>query len=388
MLEHTHVKTHYWAWPDIFRAVAALLVCAGHLRAALFIDYGDIKNPGLLDKIFYFLTSLGHESVIIFFVLSGFLVGGSILDKKDSFDWKLYFIARITRLMIVLAPALLLTYFVDAWISSLSPTVLTGGLQKAWNSVPAPGVYSNSLITLLGNVVFLQTIAVPVFGTNAPLWSLANEFWYYVAFPLIGISFGLIKTEREIKARFFYAIIIFLFFFWLPSSFLEGLVVWVMGVFTWLACRQKNGSLSHRYSTTIAFLVFLAALAYSKLDHLGSYFFLPPDIALGISFSLLLATLHHKKNQPNLKSLFGRALNKLSNISYSLYLTHFPLVILIAIYADTDKTQLTPSLFSFLFFIASILTLIAAGYCMWWISERHTNSIRKMLNNLPTFIQK
>jgi hypothetical protein len=39
---------------------------------------------------------------------------------------------------------------------------------------------THSLIAFLGNFAFLQTICVPIFGTNGPMWSLANEFWYYI----------------------------------------------------------------------------------------------------------------------------------------------------------------------------------------------------------------
>ena len=41
--------------------------------------------------------------------------------------------------------------------------------------------------TFWGNLVFLQTILVPTYGTNALLWSLANEFWYYMLFPLLAV---------------------------------------------------------------------------------------------------------------------------------------------------------------------------------------------------------
>lgn len=36
--------------------------------------------------------------------------------------------------------------------------------------------------------MFLQTRFTPVFGSNGPLWSLFNEFWYYVLFPALGLS--------------------------------------------------------------------------------------------------------------------------------------------------------------------------------------------------------
>ena len=37
---------------------------------------------------------------------------------------------------------------------------------------------------LFSNIFFLQGIYTPTFGTDGALWSLANEFWYYLLFPL------------------------------------------------------------------------------------------------------------------------------------------------------------------------------------------------------------
>src|SRR6185369_2558000 len=56
--------------------------------------------------------------------------------------------------------------------------VLTAALDMARGEGP-------NLLVALANAVFLQTIAAPTFGSDAPLWSLAYEFWYYVMFPLL-----------------------------------------------------------------------------------------------------------------------------------------------------------------------------------------------------------
>ena len=59
---------------------------------------------------FYSLTRLGNEAVLIFFVMSGFLVGGK-RDRgcnKVSFDIKGYAIDRTVRIMLPLISALLL----------------------------------------------------------------------------------------------------------------------------------------------------------------------------------------------------------------------------------------------------------------------------------------
>jgi peptidoglycan/LPS O-acetylase OafA/YrhL len=48
----------------------------GHLRNAMLVDYAELVHPSIAIKIFYAITSFGHQAVMIFFVLSGYFVGG------------------------------------------------------------------------------------------------------------------------------------------------------------------------------------------------------------------------------------------------------------------------------------------------------------------------
>ena len=84
--------------------MAALLVCVEHLRAFLFVPYARLESPGVVQKGFYFLTGLGHQSVMVFFVLRGFLVGGSDVGamQKGTRTWNGYLLRRMTRLWVVL----------------------------------------------------------------------------------------------------------------------------------------------------------------------------------------------------------------------------------------------------------------------------------------------
>src|SRR6266851_431381 len=100
---------------DLLRGIAAFLVLTGHLRAYIFQSYGEVTHTGLLVKVFYLVTGLGHHAVIIFFALSGFLVGGKAFADIFShrFSWSRYLLRRLTRLWIVIVPALLLTLLLD-----------------------------------------------------------------------------------------------------------------------------------------------------------------------------------------------------------------------------------------------------------------------------------
>lgn len=56
----------------------------------------------------------GYQAVMVFFVLSGYFISLSILKtiRKDMWCWIDYLIRRITRLWIVLIPALFLTFII------------------------------------------------------------------------------------------------------------------------------------------------------------------------------------------------------------------------------------------------------------------------------------
>src|SRR5450830_102204 len=116
---------------DFVRWLAALLVVLQYVRCLWFAEYANVQNKPLLIKSFYFFTGFGSESVLVFFVLSGFLVGGGALRKwrAGTYSATDYFIGRFSRIYIVLLPALICGGLLD-WI----------GLQY-FNST---GIYTNS----------------------------------------------------------------------------------------------------------------------------------------------------------------------------------------------------------------------------------------------------
>jgi hypothetical protein len=75
----------------------------GHTRNWYFLNIGVVEQPGVLLKLFYFVTVLEKEAVVIFFVLSGFLIGGSLANsmQRGGFDLGRYLIARFVRIYIV-----------------------------------------------------------------------------------------------------------------------------------------------------------------------------------------------------------------------------------------------------------------------------------------------
>jgi len=180
-------STYSSLWLDALRGVAALGVFTSHWRDCFFRDYSQLHVHNPLIAAAYFMSGIGHEWVIVFFVLSGYLVGGSVLRQtlQGRWSWSEYALHRLTRLYIVLIPALLLGGAIDLIglrLFGTSDVYTAHHGMKLMLEAPASHL---TVGTLLGNYVFLQVILVPVFGSNGPLWSLGYEFWYYIAFPLL-----------------------------------------------------------------------------------------------------------------------------------------------------------------------------------------------------------
>jgi len=218
-------------WLDLLRGLSAIAVCSGHLRAMMFCDYGQIEKPSIFHAVLFAVTGMAHQAVIFFFVLSGYFVGGSVWKNRQRFSMSKYATQRLLRLWVVLLPALVATWLIDRYVASSAPDVLEGSRYEAWSSGPSPdGSYSTSPATFLGNALFLQTILVPVFGTNGPLWSLANEFWYYMLFPLLMIATRQLPNYRSPWWCAGAIVLSGAILYWLPREFLLGWVIWLLGV--------------------------------------------------------------------------------------------------------------------------------------------------------------
>ncbi len=166
---------------DWIRGIAAFLVFLTHLRGEYFVKWSDlaVDSQNFVNFVLFSLTRLGRESVVIFFVLSGYLVGGMAARQflAARFSILRYFIARLTRLYVVLIPALFLTLLFDSLDS-------------------ASTLANSGVVPFLINFFFLQEILGAPYGSNAPLWSLSYEWWYYCAF-----GFALVAISNAIAKR-------------------------------------------------------------------------------------------------------------------------------------------------------------------------------------------
>ena len=131
---------------DLMRGGAAILVMLGHLRNLFLVSPEEVvSHAGVLVKFVYLISGFSHFAVMIFFALSGFLVGGSVIRGRmeGKWSWSAYFATRLTRLWIVLIPALLLGAIWDhSGILAFGTSGIYGGQARADVGIAAvaPGI--------------------------------------------------------------------------------------------------------------------------------------------------------------------------------------------------------------------------------------------------------
>lgn len=338
---------------DALRAIAALLVMSSHVRDVLLAEWRPALGAPMW--LFYLLTSLGHPAVTIFFVLSGFWITKVVVERREAgtWSWGGYLLDRLSRLWVVLLPALLLgaaADFVTLRVLHFPPP------RWGSQSIPADVDTHFTLFTFFANAAFLQGQFSYAFGTNGPLWSLANEFWYYLWFPAL---YAAVATRR-ITLPAILAIGTAIVF----HSFLPGFVCWLCGSALYALSRRYG-----RLNATWGVLGWAPFAALFFVDHdSGSGL---RDIALAVACIL---PFWRAKDWP-----FGKGARLAAygaGSSYSLYAMHYPLLAL-AVAALGLHQRLQPSVAAIGGCLVLCVGLALATWAFSQLTERNTKRVRQ-----------
>lgn len=369
---------------DWIRTIAAWAVMWGHLRALFFVNFEHVSRPGRLLAVIYFVTGFGHQAVMVFFVLSGFLISATIIKShlSGTWSWREYAINRSTRLYVVLIPGLILGSLWDIAGSSLfaSTGIYTHPIADLGPAIPASNLTAGNF---LGNLLFVQTILCPPFGSNGPLWSLANEFWYYVLFP-VALSAGIAFVRRSTQVAIPLSVIVVCIVAMLGLDKLIGFLIWMSGCVLVLAFSkfQLRGIKWLLFYLLTSFLILCGSLTAARTSMntaLGS------DLAVGILFTLFLFGVLQLELGGRSRRYLGTA-HRFAGFSYSLYVLHFPLLLFLrALIAPPQRWQ--PNGAHLLYGSLIGMLVLASIWTISLFTENKTrvarNWIRRMLPGTP-----
>ena len=344
------------SWLDFLRWISAMLVVAHHLRTGLFVDAAQLSSHSWVLKLFYFLTLFGRAPVMIFFVLSGYLVGGAALRMGCSIiKLRQYAFDRITRLYIVLIPGFILI------LLSFKLLNLIG--------IPSIPLDSVSMKTLLGNLLFLQMISVGCFGGDFPLWSLTNEFWYYLMFPMILI---VLFAKESTNLRYLAALGLFSIIIFVPKGILIYFLHWLVGASVNLIRKPP------RISFLISFLALGILMIISRLFFAGGDFLL--DLLLACATALTILT---SRNLSIASPFFYRTApiwRLLAGFSFSLYILHVPILYIYKFGILHLEHRLQPTTQGFLNYLVVFASVVIGSLIFALLTEFQTRRLRQFFH--------
>ena len=366
---HPHSAQRANGWQStliaLVRGLAALAVAAAHLRALFYPGMRTIPDPTLWFKGFAFFTGFGHQAVLLFFIVSGWLVGGSLLDKWRQPDAIAHYaVDRITRLWTVMIPLFALTLL----LAFLNGQLGGGGIDYSPSN-------NFSAAAFIGNLLGLQDILVSTFGDNFALWSLSNETWYYVLFPLLIVLF----TTQSLVTRTACALTITAIAFFVSSTLLLFFALWLLG-----AAGSRVAIHCGRVVRLSIALVLLSASAYCRIkgytDDLSAASF-GYDLMLGILFLVLLCSLQDAGAPSRwLTVKLDRAGRFFAEFSFTLYVIHIPLIYTFNHWSKKlwGTDQLSPAnSMHFIYYLVMLGSILASAYVFYVLFEAHTHKIRR-----------
>ena len=290
------------------RGLLALYVVLHHARNVYWprMHALDASVTSWERGVYAFINVIGQWglfAVLAFFVISGLSIG---VAYSQSFKASRFFVARLRRLY----PALLFSI------------LLSGALLLARG-----GNIKNEVLNFFATLTFQNEITFgSAFAENSPYWSLACEGWYYVFYPFLGIclfsSVGILGLMCGAIA--------FSFLFYNPGSgdAVAFFSVWLMGV---MLAKNVSKAMGGKQLALALFMLFGGVLccAFCDLKRIALY---PSSVVnplvLAASLGMGGVVLYIIQNENRM--LWRRLRNFLGNISYSLYLVHYPIMLTIA----------------------------------------------------------
>jgi peptidoglycan/LPS O-acetylase OafA/YrhL len=354
---------------SLMRGLAALQVAAAHLRSEVFPGLRGMADPPLYYQLLAFSTGFAHQAVVVFFLISGWLVGGSLLNRIGQPGALVaYAIDRATRLWTVLLPALCLMLAVGIFITEADPARVDFAPANAY-----------SVASFAGNLLGLQTVLVENFGGNYALWSLANETWYYVQFPLLLLVFLSKSRGRQLAA----ATALVLIAGALPGTMTLYFALWLLGAL-FSRVRIESGNILRLTLAMVAVACSIYFRIHGSNDDLSFESFLQ-DLVYSLPLLIILASLQRPLL---LRSPFSRAVARLAHLlsefSFTLYVIHIPMIKLLRYLGlqefGRDRLAVDAPLDYALYF-GMLVALVGSAYLSYRLFEAHTFQLRRAIKH-------
>ncbi|MCC2377073.1 acyltransferase [Bacillus wiedmannii] len=361
---------------DSIRGLAALTVVFGHFCLMLPSLPNSIKFSPLR-----FLWA-GGEAVIVFYVLSGFVLSMALYHSKTNY-WG-YLIKRFVRIYIPYYFWIIVTFTLFILFSPYEVVGLRDWFYDRWQG-------SITKLDILNHFVLLTNFFTENY--NPVIWSLAQEMRISIVFPLLFLLFYKLSWKKTILFAVSFSLIsVFLNMLHIGKAegFYNGYAdtlhftsMFMVGML--LFKHQEKLIYSYRnmkkfnkgFLIALGIILYLYSILIYGISRNDTTFLLKDwGVVLGVSIFILMAMSNLKVKVFLNKSVFVY----LGEISYSIYLCHFPIMMVLFKLLYTK----IPIFFLLILCITMTLLFSIVSYhliekkCINWAKQRTTNFLKKV----------
>ncbi len=323
------------------------------------------------------ITTAGSQMVMIFFVLSGFFIAMTLENARGSFVQRLqqFYLVRFIRIYIPYIASIIIGVGVLLCIRQFVPDLLHADTAREFN---------NRLVTANDNLDFSNFLKSLLFlkneeyiGFNFAYWSLLYEGIFYLIIPFVFlrkrvylfVSFLLFVGGAFIITMYNPGEIYMRYLFEYNFYFALGQFIYIYKEQILAKFDGRNYKTILMAAALVSFVLF-DALALAK-QHFWS------GIVAGISvFCLIVVFLKYDFK----KTWLIKGIIKLGEVSYSLYLVHLPVLILMYSLIFMYTKELI--FYNRIWYVAGVLFSVVAGVLLYKAVEKPSmNLINRIKKN-------
>jgi len=234
-----------------------------------------------------------------------------------------------------------------------------------------------TLPVLAFNGLFFQNVVlrffggrIPTFGTNGPLWSLGNEFWYYIAFPLGMLA---IAKGRTWWSRIACGASVVLMAWLSADGYVLLSIPWLMGAFIGSMPRlRENRPWIRRLIIASAAVLLGASLVFGRFASSAGV----SDMLIGVTTAALIWVILQFAQSP-LPRAYVVVARRSARCSYTVYLTHYPMIIFFK--AIFHMPRAVPGWRSISLCLGLLAATLLYTQLLYELFEKHTDGVRNWI---------
>jgi peptidoglycan/LPS O-acetylase OafA/YrhL len=359
------MNSHFSLYLDILRFVAAACVLLSHANSR------DIIATNL------FHVSFGHNAVIVFFMLSGYVIA-YVADSRERSP-RAFWVSRLARIYSVALPVMLLTPMLDLVGGAIDPLrYKMASTHDYW------WIRMGASLVLMNELWFVSIMPF----SNSPYWSLCYEMCYYILFSVYHFERGRRRT-----------IILTILCLIIGPKILVLMPIWVLGVFIYqykplreisertgwlLLLWSLLGVYAHFYFDiyTVLSEVFAGMVGERlyELFHFSKHFLADYVLAFAVAANFIGFRAIAHRIMPFCDGV-ANIVKSLSTYTFALYLFHLPLLLFASVVIPND----TKGIGHYLFLVGLVF---AACVLIGVLTEIFKNRLKVWLSlNLPQSLE-